>query len=168
MMWLSLVVGLVWIDPLWISCVRFPMQLFPCWQVDIFFCTWSKVWNRSIAIRTCTRVNRLGSRLESYIFLLILKSTNQVDALLDRSHRCNLVVNLHRLKEILLRLTTKPWISSHHWLIEEFTLRPEPLLIAPTFHDNEIICPPLSKFEVFLCRWKCSWLSFDYRCSGFT
>ena len=150
---LSIVVSFVWFQSLCISRFWLPMQLLPYRHEHLFIITNTKVRNCSIAIRASTRVNRLRPWLECWILLLVFQSTNQVDALLNRSNWRNLVVHLHRLKKVLLRQTTNFRIRKDDRFIEEFFLTSESMLIAPAFHNGKFVRPAIGHLEVFL-RWR--------------
>ena len=91
-------------------------------------------------------------RLDStnQIVFLIFERTNQVDTLLNRAYRCNLVVDFHR--------TVRAKVVGIHSIlvrdrpIKELALRPYDLVINSAVANIEVLLPTVSKVKVFFGR----------------
>ena len=135
---------LCWIPSIW----RLAVQFFPHWKESSFTCILTQVWNSAIIIWAETWIHRLGSRLKYSILLLILKSSNQINALLDWSNWCDTMVHFHRLQEICSRFATCFLLMDKHWFIKKLFLSFVPLLVTSAFHDCKIICPACCQLKM--------------------
>ena len=94
----------------------------------------------------------------NFLLLLVLQGSDQVDALLNGSHRRNLVVDLHGLQGIILGPLHARLVMNG--LVEELSLLWVYELVGLALHDHEVVLPAVCQFEMFLGRWERLRLTF--------
>ena len=90
----------------------------------------------------------LGPHALYLIFLLVFQRSNEVDALLDRPHWSDLVVDLHSsMRPSLIGVLSCLIVNG---TIEKFAFRLVHLLVAATMEHDEIVVPAIGHLEVLL------------------
>ena len=71
--------------------------------------------------------------------MLVFERANQVDALLDGAHRCDLMVDFHWLHSVSFVRVHACVI--HDWFVEVFSLVSKDSIIGSALHDAEVVGP---------------------------